>query len=133
MKDISYQELANCQDYAERVVKLYKKCNNGNLPQTATDAENAVREYNHDFRKFKTLYGYSIRGYINNIVECIGFMVENEKSEEPAPLRVCERCLMAIESREGSQVTRKIYVDEDSPQKCDWCETDDNDILYEIL
>lgn len=55
------------------------------------------------------------------------------ETEEPAPLRVCERCLMAIESREGSQITRKIYVDEDDPQKCDWCETDDNDILYEIL
>jgi hypothetical protein len=53
--------------------------------------------------------------------------------DEPAPLRVCEHCLMAIESREGQQITRKIYVDEDNPQKCDWCETDDNDILYEIL
>jgi hypothetical protein len=52
---------------------------------------------------------------------------------EPAPLRVCERCLMAIESREGSQITRKIYVDEDNPQKCDWCEESDFDILYEIL
>lgn len=56
-----------------------------------------------------------------------------EKPTEPAPLRVCERCLMAIESREGQQITRKIYVDEDDPQKCDWCETDDNDVLYEIL
>lgn len=53
--------------------------------------------------------------------------------DEPAPLRVCERCLLAIESREGEQITRKIYVDEDNPQKCDWCEESDFDILYEIL
>lgn len=57
----------------------------------------------------------------------------SDEPDEPAPLRVCERCLMAIESREGQQITRKIYVDEDDPQKCDWCETDDNGILYEIL
>lgn len=51
----------------------------------------------------------------------------------PPPLCVCERCLMAIESREGSQVTRKIYLDEDDPRPCDWCEDDGNDVLYEIL
>lgn len=61
------------------------------------------------------------------------FPQKSPEPEEPAPLRVCEHCLMAIESREGQQITRKIYVDEDDPQKCDWCETDNNDVLYEIL
>lgn len=76
MKDISYGELANCQDYAEKVVAFYKMCNNGELPRTAGDAELAVREYNKERRGFKALYGYSIRGYINTIVDCIGFIVE---------------------------------------------------------
>lgn len=76
MKNISYGELVNCQDYAEKVVAFYKMCNNGELPRYASDAELAIREYNKERRSFKSLYGYSIRGYINTIVECIGWIVE---------------------------------------------------------
>lgn len=76
MKSISYEELVNCQDYAERVVSLYKKCNNGELPVHESDAELAVREYNKEFISFKSIYGYSIRGYISEIVNLIGCMVE---------------------------------------------------------
>ena len=76
MKSISWMELANCQDYAERVVKFYMLCNNGELPRYASDAELAVREYNKEYKSFKALYGYSIRGYIDTIVEHIGFIVE---------------------------------------------------------
>lgn len=50
----------------------------------------------------------------------------------PQPLRVCSRCLMAIESHEGQQITRKIYLDEDDPHTCDWCEDEITDVLYEI-
>ncbi len=53
--------------------------------------------------------------------------------EEPQNLCVCEHCLMAIESREGQQITRKIYLDDDDPRPCDWCDETENDILYEIL
>ena len=77
MKTMSYAELANCQDYAEKVVNFYKLCNNGELPMYASDAELAVREYNKEHRSFKSLYGYSIRGYINEIVDCIGLIVES--------------------------------------------------------
>lgn len=73
---ISYGELANCQDYAERVVAFYRLCNKGDVPTSASDAELAVSEYNNEWRSFKSLYGYTIRGYIDTIVECIGFMVE---------------------------------------------------------
>lgn len=76
MKNISYGELVNCQDYAEKVIDFYKLCNNGELPRYASDAECAVREYNKEHRGFKALYGYSIRGYINTIVDCIGMIVE---------------------------------------------------------
>lgn len=76
MKDISYGELANCQDYAEKVVNFYKMCNNGDLPRTASDAELAVKEYNKERRSFKAMYGYSIRGYVDTIVDCIGMIVE---------------------------------------------------------
>lgn len=76
MKNLSYGELADCQQYAELVLNLYKKCNNGDAPRNASDAELAVREYNNEWRKFKHLFGYSIRGYIDTIVDCIGLMVE---------------------------------------------------------
>ena len=76
MKNISYGELANCDDYAEKVINFYKMCNNGELPRYANDAQLAVREYNKEHRSFKALYGYSIRGYINTIVDCIGMIVE---------------------------------------------------------
>ena len=37
-------------------------------------------------------------------------------------LKVCDHCLMAIESREGNQATIKHYIDsEDTETKCDWC------------
>jgi uncharacterized protein CbrC (UPF0167 family) len=58
-------------------------------------------------------------------------MKQNEKT--PA-LRVCWHCLLAIESREGSQYSRAVYVDEEDPEEsfCEWCEEDGFDLLYEI-
>ena len=73
---MSLQELVNCQVYAERVLAFYKKCNNGETPKSASDADLIVREYNKDFTPFKRLFGYSIRGYFPTIVDHIGFMVE---------------------------------------------------------
>ena len=51
----------------------------------------------------------------------------------PPPLRVCSHCLMAIESREGNQVTRTIYLDDDDPAICEWCEEPHDGTLYELL
>ena len=50
-------------------------------------------------------------------------------------LWVCERCLMAIESKEGYIPTIKHYVDEndESESQCEWCEQDGFDILYELI
>ena len=45
---------------------------------------------------------------------------------------ICERCLMAIESREGNQATLRHSVD-DEESKCDWCEEDGFDTLYELV
>ena len=61
-------------------------------------------------------------------------MTEKEVNELTRPLRVCEHCLMAIESHEGNQHARRIYVDEEDPteSRCDWCEEDGFDMLYEI-
>ena len=75
-KGISWQELAHCQTYAEHVLDFYRMCNNGKLPMTAGDAEQAVREYNKERRSFKAMFGYSIRGYMDEIVARISFMVE---------------------------------------------------------
>lgn len=60
--------------------------------------------------------------------------------DDPLPryrenMLVCEHCLMAIESREGSQATLRHYVDEqdDCESKCDWCEETGFDVLYELV
>lgn len=48
---------------------------------------------------------------------------------------VCEHCLMAIESREGNQAVLRHWVDEDDVEesKCDWCEENGFDTLYELV
>lgn len=47
---------------------------------------------------------------------------------------VCEHCLWAIESREGMQTIVPHYVDEeDCSSKCDWCEQDGFDLLFELI
>lgn len=81
MKDLSYQELVWCQTYAKHVLSLYKKTNNGKTLDNASDADLAVREYNKEIRRFKDMFGVSIRKYIPTIVETIGFMVESEEME----------------------------------------------------
>lgn len=50
-------------------------------------------------------------------------------------LKVCDRCLRAIESREGNQPTLQVYVNEDDKVEstCDWCYEDGFDVLYEII
>lgn len=55
-----------------------------------------------------------------------------------ANLKVCWHCLLAIESREGPQVTRTHTVaPEELETRCDWCkETADEagfDELYELV
>lgn len=58
--------------------------------------------------------------------------------EDPLPrdsMLVCEHCLWGIESREGHQATLSHYVDEEDEceSKCDWCEEDGFDLLYELI
>lgn len=51
-------------------------------------------------------------------------------------LWVCARCLMGIESHEGRQATLlHSALDEDEEQglKCDWCEDDGFDELFELI
>ena len=59
----------------------------------------------------------------------------NPIDEKHKNLWVCEHCLAAIESREGNQATLKHYVDEDDDveSKCDWCEENGFDTLYELV
>lgn len=50
-------------------------------------------------------------------------------------LKVCDRCLLAIESHEGKQATLTIYVDDNAPESestCDWCKESGFDVLHEI-
>ena len=57
-----------------------------------------------------------------------------EEPHEREKLTVCRHCLMAIESREGQQVTRTICTDSENEteSRCDWCEETGFDELYEI-
>ena len=57
------------------------------------------------------------------------------KVDEENNLKVCEHCLAAIESREGRQVTRTHYIDSDDLEgsKCEWCENEGFNVLYELL
>jgi hypothetical protein len=54
---------------------------------------------------------------------------------ERETMLVCEHCLMAIESREGNQAVMRHWVDEEdeTESKCDWCEDDGFDVLYELV
>lgn len=61
------------------------------------------------------------------------YALDIPEAEKDHNLRVCARCLAGIESREGAQVVRPIYIDEDDPQLCEWCESDASDILYEFI
>ena len=50
-------------------------------------------------------------------------------------LWVCDRCLMAIESHEGSQATLQHNVNENDKvaSKCSWCHENGFDTLYELI
>ena len=50
-------------------------------------------------------------------------------------LKVCDRCLEAIESHDGRQATLTIYIDDEAPEiesTCDWCKESGFDVLHEI-
>lgn len=49
-------------------------------------------------------------------------------------MKVCRGCLMAIESREGKQLTVTLHKDADSEDfVCDWCGEDMYDTLHELV
>lgn len=59
--------------------------------------------------------------------------------QERKTLWVCKHCLMAIESREGTQATIKHniddieYLEDENESKCDWCEETGFTELYELI
>ena len=59
--------------------------------------------------------------------------------EERKNMWVCDHCLAAIESREGYLPTLKhdidLEFDEDDIEKskCDWCQEDGFDVLFELI
>ena len=55
--------------------------------------------------------------------------------EERNNLHVCEKCLMAIESHEGTQATMQHSVDcnDEEESRCDWCQENGFDTLYELI
>jgi hypothetical protein len=55
--------------------------------------------------------------------------------KEREHLWVCDHCLAAIQSREGTQATLKHYIDSDDLEhsKCEWCEQYGFSELYELI
>lgn len=68
----------------------------------------------------------------------IAWLVDYKKGnrmKDKEYLYVCERCLMAIESREGN-LARKIYRTDEEDEldcTCDWCEQGEFDELYQLI
>ena len=56
-------------------------------------------------------------------------------NEERKTLWVCDHCRAYLASREGYQPTMPHDVDPEDPieSKCDWCEEDGFDTLYELV
>ena len=73
------------------------------------------------------------RDFLEEIRDEIERLIPPAAPEESANLRVCYHCLLGIESHEGRQFTRPIYLDDDEPARCEWCDDDVSDILYEFL
>ena len=65
----------------------------------------------------------------------MGYANEESITMKREHLWGCERCLYAIMSKEGNQVTLSHYVDEDDDEesKCDWCDEVGFDTLYELV
>ena len=55
--------------------------------------------------------------------------------EERPKMWVCDHCLAAIESREGTQAIMRHYIDADDivNSMCDWCECVGFDTLFELI
>jgi hypothetical protein len=48
-------------------------------------------------------------------------------------MKVCERCLWAIESREGNLKSEKHWIEDGETVLCEWCEMEiESDSYYEI-
>lgn len=75
----------------------------------------------------------NIKGYKDKL-ETILHQKETAEAEREN-MWVCDHCRAAIASREGYQPTMPHDVDCDDPikSKCDWCEEDGFDTLYELI
>lgn len=80
-------------------------------------------------------YEYLAKSMLEWYNEVSSFTLADDGKILRKKMWVCEHCLWAIESREGHQATLSHYVDEEDEcsSKCDWCEEDGFDLLYELI
>ena len=64
-------ETRDCRDYASKVSALFRFRNAGRKPKDTDEAIRMVQEYNKDILSFKDVYGYSIRGLVPTIADCM--------------------------------------------------------------
>jgi hypothetical protein len=56
-----------------------------------------------------------------------------QEFERRTTMKVCERCLWAIESREGNLKSEKHWIEDGETVLCEWCEMEiESDSYYEI-
>ena len=89
------------------------------------------------FFKGKALFESNGKHYRLKLDQLFEIIDDVQPAEEEKHLRVCPRCLQAIESREGEQPHKTIYIDGDENPRCEWCEetAEDGgfDRLFELL
>ena len=75
---LSYMELANLQSYAECVVDHWQTSHAGAYPQNADEAETAINTYAKEHGSFEEWNGRSVENPIEELITCIGMIVEAE-------------------------------------------------------
>lgn len=86
VENISYGELAACQDYAQAIMETYAMNHGGNLPEFEDDAlEGLIWFLEHG----DEVEGYCLQDdpdtvmeYGQNIIDCIGLMIDCSHDEE---------------------------------------------------
>ena len=108
------------------------------IPDRQTDKKGRINMNNKEQKKLyvDTVVAESFPESMRKHFEQTISQYDLYNGTEPDTMKVCEHCLMAIESREGKQITRTIdvdYADDETELKCDWCGETEIDRLFELL
>lgn len=122
---------------------LLERCGKTSIEELTTDELKAEIEETEGEIDNQNIWALADDMFSDNIINLKGYkdkletiLHQKETAEaERENMWVCSHCLAAITSREGNQATMTHFVDYDDPKesKCDWCEEDGFDVLYELV